>query len=132
MSSPTSIEVAFVVSPDSTESPVVELVADVPSATEIIPAFDASLKAADYEDSDDPVCGIDALFERLNEKVFIPIRNELDFIARFKSFIDARPHNPQTHRLVTPYRGYYSWGEICVGYIHRDPRPSVPTSLRQQ
>jgi hypothetical protein len=119
---PSTIEVAFVVSPDSTKSPVVELVTDETSATEIIPAFDVNLKAADYEDSDDAVCGIDALFERLSEKVFTPLRKELPFIIRFKGLIDARPRNPQTHKLVTPFRGCYSWSEICVAYLQRDPR----------
>jgi hypothetical protein len=118
-SNPTIIETEFEV---PSVPLVVELVTDETSATEIIPAFDANLKAADYEDSDDAVCGIEPLFERLSENVFTPLRKELPFIIRFKNLINARPRNPQTHRLVTPFRGCYSWEEICVSFFQRDPR----------
>jgi len=106
-------EVAFEVS-DSTDAPINDLVPCETHATEIVEDF---TKADDFYDDNGPV--FDLLFERVSSG-FRKLRSELPFILRFKKLIAARPHNPQTHKLTTPFHGCYSWEEICVDLLHRD------------
>jgi hypothetical protein len=101
-----------------------KLVTEETSVTQIVAVEEAVdvrfTRADEYYDDNGPV--IEALYNRVRERVFLKIRDELPFLFKFKRLIDARPRDPKTHRLLTPFHGCYSWSEICLECLHRDPR----------